>query len=171
MKKIQFETTFIYQNTQAIGIKVSVLKFDESTWHDNDSVIHKPGWHAQKKGKCLIHPQRNKPGEGNVSFHFCPLKGGVPFWLNNQTISHQVPFMLLFGPPGIFPSGRISNINATCQSYFLTTPVICRVNFRKYLLSTLPSKKLSTGLLDESLAVSPQGLRRLVPQLLPICPL
>lgn len=49
--------------------------------------------------------------------------------------------MFLFGHPGIFPSGRISNIDATCEStvsaclyfdvgFFLTPSVLCGVEVR-----------------------------------------
>lgn len=46
------------------------------------AVINKAGLHGKKRkaNVCLIHPQRNKPGEGNISsFHCCPFKGESAF--------------------------------------------------------------------------------------------
>lgn len=132
--------------------------------------------HIRKANVGLIHPQRNKPGEGNIfSFHFCPLKGGClsDLFFIYQTISHQVPFMFLLDILEYFQvDGSITSMPLV---KVLSHPVcifIYHLSFphnTSFLLSedskissslSLPSKKLCllAGWFAESLAVMLQGL-------------
>lgn len=100
-RKESLETILIYQNTQAIRIKYFVLKFDKSTYAEKQfcGCVHKPGSHAQKKGKCWLDSSTEKQTRVRKYFllSLVSIKGGGAFliYFFNQTISHQVPFVFL----------------------------------------------------------------------------
>lgn len=77
----------------------------------------------KKANVCLIHPQRNKPGEGNtLSFHFCPFKGRGGFHsdLLIQQFHIKFPLSSFLDNLEYFQVDGSVNIDATCRNTVLS---------------------------------------------------
>lgn len=128
-RKESFETRFIYVSSQAVRIKY----FLWSSWHD---VVFLARVTCTERSifAWFIHRETNQDKE---ILSLLSIKRGGCLSL---TILHQVPFMFLSGQPGIFPSGRISNSDATCES--MVSSCLYFIHATPFLRKPSPINKL-----------------------------